>query len=101
MSGWMRGGDILWTQEKCGRTERLHFKTNECLGPTPSRRLALFLPEAGATMDCTGSQHFLEASAGISTKQGCRPCETNLSNSLASSLSSDCGFGYKATYFDL
>lgn len=72
---------------------------DECLGPTPSRRLALFLPEAGATMDCTGSQHFLEA--GISTKQGCPSCETNLSNSLALSLSSDCGFGYKATYFDL
>lgn len=82
MWGWMREGDILWSQEKCGRTEGLPLKTNAS-GPTPSRRLAPFLPEAGATMDCTGSQHFLEASAGVSTKQGRRPCETNLSNSLA------------------
>lgn len=26
--GWMREGDILWSQEKCGRTEGLPFKTN-------------------------------------------------------------------------
>lgn len=74
MWGWMREGDILWSQEKCGRTEGLPFKTNASLPrPAPSRRLALFLPEAGAMMDCTGSQHFLEASSGISTKQGHRP----------------------------
>lgn len=98
-----REGGILWSQEKCGRTGPRGY-LSRLLPPSsaPSRRLALFLPEAGATMDCTGSKHFLEASSGISTKQGHHPCKTTLSNSLASfyQLLVMNGFVCKATYFD-
>lgn len=75
-----REDDILWLQEKCGRTEGSPFKTS-CPGgwPLSSQKQVL--------LTCTRSQHFLEASSGVSTKQGHLPCKTHLSNSLASVFS--------------